>query len=244
MTTGPDQNAQRGYAFFDVDDTLVLMKTMFSFQDYYYRHAGLAAWLVGPRRAARFDTVCQRYRLAGRPREELNRMYYQTFTGRRPGAVSKMVARWYAHSRAVMPEFYRATALQALQRHQEAGDAVVLVSGSMVQILQPIADDLAVPTDHVLATRVAVSRGRYTGEIIPPQTIGAGKAEAVAGFMRAHEADPARCWAYGDHESDFPMLETAGHAVVVSDEPAMLDAARERGWEILPASQPQSRAVR
>jgi HAD superfamily hydrolase (TIGR01490 family) len=244
VTAEPDQDAQRGYAFFDVDDTLVLMKTMFSFQDYYYRHAGPAARLIGPLRAARFDAVCQRYRQEGRPREELNRMYYRTFAGRRPGAVGQVVARWYAHSRAAIPEFYRATTLQALQRHREAGDAVVLVSGSMVEILQPIADDLAVPADHVLATRVAVSQGRYTGEIIPPQTIGAGKAEAVTGFMRVRAADPARCWAYGDHESDFPMLETVGHAVVVSDEPATLDAARERGWEIRPASQPQARAAR
>jgi HAD superfamily hydrolase (TIGR01490 family) len=244
VTAGQDRDTPPGYAFFDVDDTLVLMKTMFSFQDYYFRHAGPVAWLVGGFRAARFDAVCQRYRLAGRPREELNRMYYQTFAGRRPAAVGEMVTRWYSHTRTAMPEFYRATALQALRRHQEAGDAVVLVSGSMLQILQPIADDLSVPADHVLATRVAVSGGRYTGEIIPPQTIGAGKAEAVTGFMRAHDADPAQCWAYGDHESDFPMLETVGHAVVVSDEPATLDAARERGWDILPAVAPQAGAVR
>jgi HAD superfamily hydrolase (TIGR01490 family) len=219
------------YAFFDVDGTLVQFKTMFSFQDYYYRHAGLLPGLLGAARSARFAERRRRYERTGRPREDINRMYYRSFRGRRPRQVADAALRWYARTRAEVEEFYFPAVVDALRRHQEAGDTVVFVSGSMVDILRPIAAELGV--DELLATRVRVVAGRYTGDIIPPQTIGEGKATAVRAFLAARAADPADCWAYGDDRSDAPMLAEVGNPVLVSGDADLCGLAAVYGWRLL-----------
>jgi HAD superfamily hydrolase (TIGR01490 family) len=220
------------FAFFDVDGTLVRLKTMFSFLDHWFRHSGTMPRLLGPVRAARFDAVRRRYERDGRPREDLNRMFYRTWRGWRPDEVSALVPQWYGEIRRRVPEFYFPRAVEALREHQARGTEIVFVSGSMVEILRPIAAELGVR--HLLATRVAVSGGRYTGEIIPPQTIGRGKAQAIRSFLASHDVDGGSCWAYGDDRSDIPMLETVGHAVVCSDAAEMAAVARERGWALDP----------
>ncbi|QUQ66627.1 HAD family hydrolase [Kutzneria sp. CA-103260] len=223
--------AARTFAFFDVDDTVVRIKTMFSFQDYYYTHTGLLPSVLGKRRAARFEAERQHYLATGRPREDLNRMYYRTWRGRRPERVAELARRWYEEVRAMPGGLYFPGALRALREHQEAGHEIVFVSGSMVDILRPIADELGVT--RMLATRVVVEDGCYTGEIVPPQTIGAGKAEAVRMFLAAEAATGADCWAYGDDRSDVPMLSEVGHPVLVSDRAEIADLARERGWRLV-----------
>jgi HAD superfamily hydrolase (TIGR01490 family) len=217
----------RVFAFFDVDDTLVTVKTMFSFQDFYFQHIGLLPSVIGRLRATRFRTRLRRLRRDRVPREELNRWYYLTFRGRRPERVEAAAAQWYAQADVA----YVPQALTALREQQAAGVEVVFVSGSMVEIVRPIADALGVR--HILATRVVVVDGRYTGEIVPPQTIGAGKAQAVRSFLAAQGGDPRACWAYGDDVSDAAMLAEVGHPVVVSREPTMVSLARGRGWRLL-----------
>jgi HAD superfamily hydrolase (TIGR01490 family) len=219
------------YAFFDVDDTLVRLKTMFSYQDFYYRNVGVLSRLVGPRRLARFEATRRSYVESGRPREDLNRMYYQTFRGRRPETVASVAWAWYRHVQARPDGLYFPAVLRALRQHQDEGHEIIFISGSMVDILRPIADELK--ADHLLATRLVARNGRYTGEIIPPQTIGEGKAEAVRSFLAARENDGRNCWAYGDDRSDVPMLSLAGHPVVVSSAATMVNEARSRGWRTL-----------
>jgi len=221
----------RTFAFFDVDDTVVRIKTMFSFQDYYYTHTGLLPSLLGKRKAQRFEARRQGYLAAGRPREDLNRMYYRTWRGRRPEEVAELARRWYDQTRAMPGGLYFPGALRALREHQDAGHEIVFVSGSMVDILRPIADELGVTC--LLATRVVAENGRYTGEIVPPQTIGAGKAEAVRTFLADAGAAGADCWAYGDDRSDVPMLSEVGHPVLVSDRAEIAELARERGWRLV-----------
>ncbi len=108
---------------------------------------------------------------------------------------------------------------------------MVLVSGSCVDILAPIAADLSIRS--VLATRLEVIDGRYTGKILPPQIIGAGKALVVEDVMKRHGARPGDAFAYGDHESDESMLASVGHPVVVSRDPHMLGRAGRCGWQTL-----------
>lgn len=215
------------YAFFDVDDTLVRLKTMFSFQDFALRQG---RWF-GAFRAERFDARFRRLR-AELPREEVNRRYYQAFRGRRPEDVTALAERWYAYVTGIPGGLYVPEALDALMAHRSAGVEVVLVSGSMVEILRPLASSLRVR--EVLATRVVVDGGRYTGEIVPPQTIGVGKAEAILTFLATRGGDASTCWAYADDISDVPMLATVGHPVVVSAHPDMSQVAALRGWQLMP----------
>lgn len=213
------------YAFFDLDETVVACKTMFSFQDFWFRNR--SPWF-GRMRAERFQARFNRYRWSGEPREFINRAYYASFAGRNPADVAVTARDWFAELRRTMKPFYVPAAVEAIRAHQCNGTKIVFVSGSLVSVIQPIADELEV--DHILGTRLEVVRGRYTGEIIPPQTIGEGKAIAVRRFLQENQCDGSDCWAYGDHISDIPMLSSVGRPVIVSSEPAMIRLAEASRW--------------
>ncbi len=216
------------FAFFDVDDTLVTCKTMFSFQDFWFktRHPTNGQIL-----AAEFSSQVDEFRSSGRPREELNSFYYSTFAGRKPEDVAETARLWFEKHRRNNPAFYVPAALSALVHHRQQGHEPVLVSGSMVDIISPISEELR--TRHVLATRLSIVDGHYSGIIVPPQTIGAGKAVAIRELLSREGADASKCWAYGDHLSDLPMLEAVGHPVVVSDDESMMRLAKQRSWQLL-----------
>jgi phosphoserine phosphatase len=55
-----------------------------------------------------------------------------------------------------------------------------------------------------------------TGGLVGEPCIGEAKRAAVRAELRSRpDVDPARCYAYGDHVSDLPMLAEVGNPVVV-----------------------------
>lgn len=218
-------DSRAGFAFFDVDDTLIADKSMLSFQRFWYEHTGdevgRAAYEADLRKHLRPD-ACWAF---------LNRLYYRHFAGRRPEEVAEVGRLWFRRMNQGPGRFYHDGPLAELRAHQRQGRQVVFVSGSFPAVLDPIAGDLGVA--HILATRLAVADGRYTGEIHPPQTIGEGKARALLDFVRRQGVDPAECHAYGDDISDLPMLEQVGHPTVVTGGRALEEQARARGWRLL-----------
>ncbi|MCQ4437819.1 hypothetical protein NO135_22730, partial [Clostridioides difficile] len=83
------------------------------------------------------------------------------------------------------------------------------------------------------ANRLAGARGRFTGERLAPQTIGDGKRAAVDAFLALHRANAVRCYGYGAHLSDLPLLEAVGLPTVVERDPALVELAQARGWPVL-----------
>ncbi|PWC45785.1 HAD family hydrolase [Azospirillum sp. TSO22-1] len=213
------------YAFFDVDDTLIAAKSMFSFQDFWYAHTGDD---VG--RAA-FEAEMTRLRAGDAPWEVLNRRYYAHFAGRAVAEVEAVGEAWFRHLEATVAGLYHAPIVAELRRHQAAGEEPVFVSGSFPALLAPVASRLGVR--YVLATTMEVEDGRYTGCILPPQTIGAGKATAVRRFLDGRGVPAAACFAYGDDISDLPMLEAVGNPRVVAGGRGLAAHAAAVGWPVL-----------
>lgn len=230
MTVATLTTAAR-FAFFDVDETIVHFKSMFSFHQYWCEHEGPFASVVGAWRHRQFLDRMARHLAAGRSREYINDLYYRGFAGRSRDAVLKCVEHWFDDMQKAPGGIWIPATLAIVRRHQRDGAQIVLVSGSFHELLQPIADALG--ADHVLATRLEVRNGRYTGRLIPPQMIGAGKAAAVRTFLAAEACDARLAWAYGDHISDMAMLEEVGHPNIVSNEPHMVSLANDRGWGLV-----------
>jgi HAD superfamily hydrolase (TIGR01490 family) len=216
---------QSAYAFFDVDDTLIRTKSMFSFFRYWCQECARDPGLL-----LSFNAHFELARAAGAPREELNRDYYRFLAGIEPPTLATAGARW---ARAVIDEdlFHMATVTQ-LQKLMGQGVTPVFVSGSFNEVLEPIARHLGV--SHILATKMLLGPdGLYTGEIGTPQTIGVGKALSIEEFLGRSGTLAAECWAFGDDVSDVPMLECVGHPVAVGSNPVLSATAERRQWPIL-----------
>ncbi|AWJ90326.1 hypothetical protein Sp245p_11270 [Azospirillum baldaniorum] len=219
------------FAFFDVDETVIRFKSMFVFANHYYNRTGPLPGVIGPLRHRAFMARMNGYLRAGRSREFINMAYYREFAGRSQAAVQRLVRDWFRELRESGQDIYFPAVLEVIRRHQAANTRVVLVSGSFTELLEPIAEELNV--FKVLATRLKVENGRYTGAILPQQMIGAGKAAAVRLLLEDEGADRADSWAYGDHHSDIPMLSEVGHPTIVSRDPEMIRLAAERQWDVL-----------
>jgi HAD superfamily hydrolase (TIGR01490 family) len=213
-------------AFFDVDGTCISVKSMFSFQEYWYRTVSSADC----RDARAFADEMAGLHKENASRETINRRYYAHFAGRRISDVQACAQAWFAEVARDRNLFHPAP-LARLREHDVAGDVCAFVSGSFPAILCPIAEFLGVK--HILATNLVVADGRYTGELNPPQMIGQGKADAITAFLSLRGWDASGCWAYGDDISDLPMLATVGHKVVVAGDAQLEAHARAAGWEIL-----------
>ena len=73
----------------------------------------------------------------------------------------------------------------------------------------------------------------FTGNILPPQTIGSGKADAINEFLQRMQSDSNDCFAYGDDISDVPMLESVGHPIAVDGGRRLTEYAKTMGWPII-----------
>ncbi|MFB8246306.1 HAD family hydrolase [Streptomyces sp. NPDC055952] len=201
----PEQSPRR-LVFFDVDETLIGMK---SGPDFLRHHFTQVHGAAGAHRADELLGA-----LAGLPRAEANRRFHRAFRGC-PAAQAETAARQWYEERSRADGFYLPTTLAALRRHRAEGASVALVSGTFPPVLAAIAE--AVGAQFTLGAALQRCGPRLTGELIGPPAIGEGKRTLVHRLLARHpDIDPADCWAYGDHPTDLPMLHSVGHAVMVA----------------------------
>ncbi|WP_224367540.1 HAD family hydrolase [Hyalangium versicolor] len=217
------------YAFFDVDGTLLSLRSMISFHAFYcrqeYRPKGL-----GSLRTAGLVTRLGVAAQLGRDRLFLNQAFYRSFRGWTQASVRARAEEWFESIKR-REGLWLTPVRRALEERKAQGYLPVFVSGSLDEILVPVARELGVA--DCLATRLVLQDGRYTGEIEGPQMIGQGKADALRTFLAEREALASECFAYGDHFTDVPMLEAVGHPVAVVGHARLAEHAHQRGWECL-----------
>ncbi|MCW8175653.1 HAD family hydrolase [Verminephrobacter aporrectodeae] len=218
----------RSIAFFDVDETLINVKSMFSFRSFYFRQ------LWGEVDGAKADTAAtariEDHVRQGSDRSAINTLFYKDFCFHQTEQVTKAAQAWYEQERR-RPGFFIQPVLDLLESHQREGDIVAFVSGSAVEFLVPLAKELGVT--HVLANQLDIRDGLFTGSLIPPQTIGIGKQKAAHQLIAKFDVDASNCFGYGDHLSDLPLLESVGYPTVVARDPALVQYAEQRGWPVL-----------
>lgn len=210
-------------AFFDVDETLIAVKSMFAFLRFHLHECG-----ESPSAYDRLASQLNQAVADGVPRVEINRRYYRFYAGESAAKLAASGRRWF--EQALTQGLWVAETKAAYRRHQEHGAKTGLMSGSFFACLDPIADHLG--ATWVDATQPLLRRGELTGEVHFPM-IGAQKAAALDRRARRHGLDLARCAAYGDHPSDLPMLQHVGFPVVVGDNPTLVQTAAANGWPCL-----------
>ena len=120
--------------------------------------------------------------------------------------------------------------LRLAEQHRDRGDRVYIVSATLQEIVEAIADDLGF--DGALGTVCEVEDGRYTGRAL--RALHAeSKAASVRELADAKGFDLTACTAYSDSHTDLPFLDAVGHPVVVNPDRALRRIAAVRGWPVL-----------
>ena len=120
--------------------------------------------------------------------------------------------------------------LRLVEQHRERGEWVYVVSATLQEIVEAIAEDLGF--DGALGTTCEVRDGRYTGRAVRALHAEA-KAECLRELAAAEGLDLAECTAYSDSHTDIPFLEAVGHPVVVNPDRELRRVAADRGWPVL-----------
>lgn len=88
----------------------------------------------------------------------------------------------------------------------------------------------------VIATRMRIADGRYTGEM-DMYAYGEEKASQVRALAAERGYSLPDCYAYSDSVTDLPMLEVVGYPRVVNPDRALRRIASSRGWPVLSFSE-------
>ena len=147
--------------------------------------------------------------------------------GYRPEELRELVAE--AMEPVLRPLVY-AEPLRLVERHRERGERVFVVSATLQEIVEAIAEDLGF--DGALGTICEVWDGRYTGRALRALHAEA-KADCVRAIAESEDLDLSACTAYSDSHTDLPLLEAVGHPVAVNPDRALRRVARDRGWPVL-----------
>lgn len=217
--------ATTSFAFFDVDETIIRDKSMFS----------ILKAIERTNTTFRQKNVLKRLvdlRDCGADRTTINKAFYESFAGLLQKQVQKLAEEYFLTQLKNSIDFFIKPAVDCLRWHAAHGIEPVFVSGSSIDFLQPLARYLDV--HHLLATRLFCDlNGKYTGVIDGEVMIGSGKRHAVNQFIARQRANASFCYAYGDHPSDIEFLNCVGFPSVVAGNSALEQIARERGWPIL-----------
>jgi len=215
-------------AFFDVDGTLLSITSLRCFQEYYLKNSLTIPDTERESLRKSFIRLFTDYRHVGKNREYINREFYRTFYGRNKEEVLRQAYKWWNWELKNQSSLFVDSVVYELQKHQKSNRKTVLVSGSCYEILKPIAEHLN--ADDLLCTELDINEGVYTGEILGEQFIGEGKRTAINLYCKNHNLKSDQCFAYGDHISDLPMLESVGNPFVILGDQALETVANSRGW--------------
>src|SRR5918998_2412188 len=134
-----------------------------------------------------------------------------------------------------------AEAADLIEEHRAAGREIVIVSSSGAEVVEPIGAMLG--ADRVVATRMVIADGRYTGEI-DYYAYGENKAAAMRQVAEESGYHLGDCYAYSDSITDLPMLSAVGHPTAVNPDRALRKAALQHGWPVRQFERPVSMRAR
>jgi HAD superfamily hydrolase (TIGR01490 family) len=212
-------------AFFDLDKTIIAKSSTLAYGPSFYRNGlisrgdavrGAVAQLLFARHGASHDRM-----------EQIRERVSQRCRGWPADRVQQIVAR---HLDELIVPYVYDEARALLDAHRAAGEDVIIVSTSGVELVGPIGTLLGAAL--VIGTQMEIADGRYTGQM-DFYAYGPAKADRVRELAGERGYRLADCSAYSDSITDLPMLEAVGHPHAVNPDRALRRLAQLRGWPVL-----------
>ena len=212
-------------AFFDLDKTVIAKSSALAFGRPFYRDG-----LINRRDVVKAAYAQLSFKIGGADDAQIARIrdyMAQLCKGWSVEQVHQIVNETLHE---IINPYVYAEAAALIAEHQRAGRDVVLVSASGEEMVRPIGESLGI-TD-VIATRMAVKDGKYSGEV-EFYAAGPNKATAARQLAADRGYNLADSYAYSDSISDLPLLEAVGHPNAVNPDRALRKAAVDRHWPTL-----------
>ena len=217
--------AAKTAAFFDVDGTLVDSTIAHYFRYFMFRRLRplrAKVWYAG------FLIRCAYYMALDRvDRGRLNVVFYRNYAGLPAAEIKSQAGDCFAQ--VTVPRRF-AESGACVEEHRQAGRAIVLVTGSLDFIVEPLAREIS--ADDMLAASLEERDGRFTGMLTGQPVWAEEKAQRMREYAAAKGIDLAQSHAYGDSLADLPMLEAVGFPHAVNPDRKLAAMARARGWAI------------
>jgi len=211
-------------AVFDIDGTLVETNVVEYFLYMRLRAQPLEDW---PLFMARMLREAPRWLfLERRSRAEFQRTFYREYDGL-DYEVMKRLGREALDAvtlRRVYPE-----GMRRIREHKRAGHRVLLLTGALDVVVEPLAELLDVEVD---CAHLLVKEGRLTGDLQSPPPAGEARASLLEEYATREGVVLAESFAYADSLSDLPMLEICGTPVAVNPDARLSQVAGQRGWRV------------
>ena len=217
-------------AFFDLDKTIIAKSSTLAFSKPFQ-----AGGLISRRAVLRSAYAQFVYLVGGADHdqmEKLRQFMSQLCAGWDVATVREIVADTLHN--IVDPIVYD-EAVSLIEEHHLAGRDVVIVSTSGTEVVGPIGEMLG--ADRVVATRLEIVDGRYTGDI-EYYAYAEEKARAIRDLAEEVGYDLEASYAYSDSVTDVFMLETVGHPHAVNPDRELRKIAASRGWPVLVFTKP------
>ena len=211
-------------AVFDVDGTLVETNVVEYYLWMRLRAQPLEEW---PSFMARMLRKGPRWLyLERRSRAEFQRSFYREYDGLDPEVMRRLgrEALDAVTLRRIYPE-----GMRRIREHKRAGHRVLLLTGALDLVVEPLAELLDVEVD---CAHLLVRDGRLTGDLQSPPPAGEARGALLEEYASRNGVALAESFAYADSLSDLPMLELVGTPVAVNPDARLSQMAGQRGWRI------------
>lgn len=136
---------------------------------------------------------------------------------------------WRANfiAEVIKPQIAAATA-SLLAEHRAHGRHLAIITATNEFVTQPIAELLGVKT--LIATRVGVADGQYTGESPGVPCFQNGKITRLQAWLAEQPETPQETWFYSDSINDLPLLEFVDHPYAVDADAKLSAIAKTKSW--------------
>ena len=212
-------------AFFDLDKTIIAKSSTLAFSREFQ-----AGGLISRRAMLRSAYAQFVFFVGGADHDQMEKMRQfmsQLCAGWDVATVREIVTDTLLN--IVNPLVY-GEAVALIEEHRLAGRDIVIVSASGAEVVEPIGQLLG--ADRVIATRMEIVDGRYTGNI-DYYAYAEEKARAITELAETTGYELSACYAYSDSITDVHMLRVVGHPSAVNPDKELRRVAQTNGWPVL-----------
>jgi|TARA_R110002167_G_scaffold184717_1_gene385224 HAD superfamily hydrolase (TIGR01490 family) len=211
-------------AVFDVDETIIKTKSIFSFYKFFLEHEkDDAKHLLFDNFKNKLDKML----LKGASRDEVNSVFYNEYSGVPVKHLDSLGCKWFAYN-AYCNKFWNIDILREFYVLNKT-HITVLLSGSTKACLKPLKDHIG--ADHLLCTKQEEEGGNYSGMLIGEPCIGRGKEKALTGLLKGMpNISYCDSVAYGDHQTDIEYMSLMDKKYFVNPTLELKEFADENNW--------------